>query len=154
VGNTLQLCMCKDNIKVGANSNNFYIWCWISSPCVGPGSHHSIPLLQHPDSCNPTRTMVGFLRESIHRILTALLRAKQIFNLSDYYLRKMFIGIHWFSQIKLNICLALKRAVKIRWMDSRRNPTKFLNHNLLFTNSTSHNAWKIQHYLFSAWMTL
>ena len=23
----------------------------------------------------------------------------------------------------LNICLALKRAVKIRWMDSRRNPT-------------------------------
>ena len=27
-------------------------------------------MLQHPDSCNPTRTIVGFLRESIHRILT------------------------------------------------------------------------------------
>jgi hypothetical protein len=36
-------------------------------------------VLQHSDSCNPRRTMVGFLRESIHRILTALLRAKQIF---------------------------------------------------------------------------
>ena len=42
--------------------------------------------------------------------------------MSDNYLRKMFIVIHWLNFF-LNICLALKRAVKIRWMDSRRNPT-------------------------------
>jgi hypothetical protein len=44
------------------------------------------------------------------------------FSMSDNYLRKMLIVILWFNFF-FNICLALKGAVNIRWMDSRRNPT-------------------------------
>ena len=41
------------------------------------------------------------------------------YSVQDFF----FKNIHWFKTSFLNIWLALKRAVKIRWLDSRRNPT-------------------------------
>jgi hypothetical protein len=67
-------------------------------------------VLQHPDSCNPTRTIVGFLRESIHRILTSLLRAKQILKkkksvYNDKYYEFSLLHIFSFGYSTLNVSI-------------------------------------------------